>query len=168
MKTNIIFRKNLSALDFVFLQSSVSSNSGNKSTKKNLLVVPGLKDAEAETDTDSFDAFLDSINKCRPIHSLFESREKQDNDQCDQGTMLPLFSIDIESTKIERLSKHKRFFKELQRVVSLDMSELTSKCSVAQFRFLDEDLFINVDVRKLGSSKYTVTLIINGWHKYCC
>merc|ERR1719510_1025087 len=78
--------------------------------------------------------------------------------------MIPLFSIDIENTKIERLSKHKRFFKELQRVVPLDMSELTSKCSVAQFRFLDEDLFINVDVRKLASSKYTVTLIINGWY----
>ena len=78
--------------------------------------------------------------------------------------MLPLFSIDIENTGIERLSKHKRFFKELQRIVPLDMSESTSRCSVAQFRFLDEDLFINVDVKKLGSSKYTVTLIINGWY----
>jgi len=161
LKTNAVYQKKISALDFVFMKSIMHSDirepNGNnlrQPLSKNLNEVTDVIREEEETDT--FDAFLNKLNESRPIHSLFELEKLHEYQGNTDISTTHLFSIQLCSDRLGLLSKHNRFFAELAQVIKKQQGVTTNYTTI--FQYLREDLNVLVNATSNSESNGIIYL----------
>ena len=162
LKTNAVYQKKISALDFVFMKSNMHSDiicdpNGSNLSKPPSKIINKVTDViHDEEQADTFEAFLTKLNESRPIHSLFglENQYKYQGNTDISATHL--FSFKICSDRLGSLSKHNRFFAELAQVIKRQERVASNYTTI--FQYLRHELNVVVNETNNSESKGSIHL----------